>query len=56
MLIIDNLIQSEIFKIFVLSMLPITELRFSIPYGINFYLINEVPVKRNKYGKHLWFS
>ena len=39
MLIIDNLIQSEIFKIFILSMLPVTELRFSIPYGINFYLI-----------------
>ena len=39
MLIIDNLIQNEIFKTFILSMLPITELRFSIPYGINFYLI-----------------
>ena len=28
----------------------------SVLNGINFYLINEVPVKRNKYGKHLWFS
>ena len=34
MLIIDNLFQNEVFKVFLLSMLPITELRFSIPYGI----------------------
>ena len=39
MLIIDNLFQNEAFKVFLLSMLPITELRFSIPYGINFYSI-----------------
>ena len=39
MLIIDNLFQNEVFKVFLLSMLPITELRFSIPYGINVYSI-----------------
>ncbi len=39
MLIIDNIFQNEAFKVFLLSMLPITELRFSIPYGINFYSI-----------------
>ena len=40
MLIIDNIIQNEAMKVFLLSMLPITELRFSIPYGINFYSID----------------
>ena len=36
MLTIDNLIHNEALKIFILSMLPITELRFSIPYGMNY--------------------
>ena len=31
---IDAIVTNESLKIFILSMLPITELRFSIPYGI----------------------
>ena len=34
---IDTILENESLKIFILSMLPITELRFSIPYGILFY-------------------
>lgn len=37
MLKIDQLLNNEALKVFILSMLPITELRFSIPYAINFY-------------------
>ena len=37
---LDTLIISENVKIFILSMLPITELRFSIPYGILMYDIS----------------
>ena len=44
MLIIDNIIQNEAMNVFLLSMLPITELRFSIPYGINFYSIDNYKV------------
>ena len=35
-----NNINSEIIKIFIISMLPITELRFSIPYGILYTNLN----------------
>ena len=37
---LENLILNENIKIFILSMLPITELRFSIPYGILMYDIS----------------
>ena len=37
MLLLENLIHIEAIKILILSMLPVTELRFSIPYGIKFY-------------------
>ena len=36
-----SLISSNELKVFILSMLPITELRFSIPYG---YFILEMPI------------
>ena len=28
----------------------------SVVGGINFYMVNKIPVKRNMYGKHSWFS
>lgn len=28
----------------------------SVIGGINFYMVNKIPVKRNMYGKHSWFS
>ena len=31
---LTSLINSEHIQIFIISMLPVTELRFSIPYGI----------------------
>ena len=42
--ILENIINNESLKIIILSMLPITELRFSIPYGINFYKISPIQV------------
>ena len=39
MLFLENFIQNEAIKILILSMLPITELRFSIPYGIKYYTL-----------------
>ena len=39
MLVLENFIQNEAIKILILSMLPITELRFSIPYGIKYYTL-----------------
>ena len=38
---LETLIINENVKIFILSMLPITELRFSIPYGILMY---DIPI------------
>ena len=38
---LENIIANENIKIFILSMLPITELRFSIPYGILYY---DIPI------------
>jgi len=40
MLLLENLIHIEALKILILSMLPVTELRFSIPYGIKFYTLS----------------
>ena len=40
MQVIDKLLNSEVLKVFILSMLPITELRFSIPYAANFYTLS----------------
>ena len=37
---IDAIFNNEALKILILSMLPVTELRLSIPYGINFYSIS----------------
>ena len=39
---LDAILDNESLKIFILSMLPITELRFSIPYGILAY---DLPIK-----------
>ena len=44
MIFIENIIHDEILKVFILSMLPITELRFSIPYGINYYSLSPLYV------------
>ena len=33
---LEKIISNEYIRIFIISMLPITELRFSIPYGIIF--------------------
>ena len=37
---IDILLDNEYLKIFIMSMLPITELRASIPWGIKFYSLS----------------
>ena len=37
---IDILLDNEHLKIFIMSMLPITELRASIPWGIKFYSLS----------------
>ena len=39
---LDAILDNESLKIFILSMLPVTELRFSIPYGILAY---DLPIK-----------
>ena len=37
---LDLLLSNEHLKVFILSMLPITELRASIPWGIKFYTLS----------------
>ena len=41
---IDILLDNEYLKIFIMSMLPITELRASIPWGIKFYSLSDFEI------------